>query len=1225
MSGDELKVHAGVLMTPVDATPGDAPAGKKKKKKLGKKERMKRAAKEMEASGMSQAEARAAVGLNPLHEAKPAAGGDGGKAMDGRGRGGETSGRRMSGGARRGNGPSPALLTANIKNAGSLEELFGIHEAHASRLNHIHQSALWSALGRMTGGARDGWMQTHEEAVQNLVEHTVEMIESGQSELRGRELANVAHGAAKCGIAALNERLMRALAVEIKKNLGQCNSQEVANIAWAYAKGEYFESELFSGLVQAAERLTDRFNSQELTNITWAFATANESDVRVFKALAKSVERKLGEFNTQGLSNTAWAFAKAGYVDAALFRAIAQAAQDSINNFNAQDFSNLAWAFAKASQYDAMLFTTLAKHARKHLDTLNAQGLTNTVWAFAKAGHLDAELFSSFSRAIEHRMFMSSGDFNSQDIANTAWSFAKACHMDEKLFSVLARTAESCLDDFNTQDLVNTTWACAKLGHFDDKLFKSVRKSIVDRRLDDLDAPNIANIAWTFDKANQLDPVLAQSLARAAERRVNEFTPQDLANVAWTFANAGQTDEKLFSALANTAERLMDNFGEEELDNLEWAFTKAGQQVFVKSLKKQKKSFDDDSSYTSNCDVDVSKCGRIIVAGGGIGGAAAAVALQNKGFDVLVLESDESFDARAQGYGLTVQAQDAIQAMGIDLSKDDAPSTSHYTFSSDGEIIGFFGEAFGAKSKERQEVQNSGRFIHIPRQVLRSRIVEAVQPGTIRWASKLKSFTSNDGEGVSVTLMDGTALDGALLVGSDGIFSTVRRQLNLPGDRLNYVGLCVVLGILHEDVMSVPLAERRIFETVDGTTRLYAMPFTTTSTMWQLSFPCSEETARMYTKDAATLKAEITRRCADWHSPVPDMLQNTPLDCMSGYPVYDRELLEPEVLRPNGKDTKSQRRVTLIGDAAHPMTPFKAQGANQAMSDAVLLADTLVMCVQKHGPTDGFDRALPIFERKMLSRSSRMVVGSREKAKEMHSALAMQPARKAQREAEFDMQEVIRILREKKIGAQNAIDSRGLDAVVEAEAINSLNGSSATRVQPQGTKVIFADTSPASGDKKGTKRKSEKLGKSEKAEKKEKKEKKDKKEKKEKKEKKRKADVEDAEAPAKKPKTEEPEQPRRKSPRLAAQAEAKEVESFSLGGGREFVGGGAAADAERQTPDEYRKTHSITCKGDDVPDPFQKFSDAPWEPKLQAESEFHLSDRARRAVHPYPLLRSPQR
>ena len=104
------------------------------------------------------------------------------------------------------------------------------------------------------------------------------------------------------------------------------------------------------------------------------------------------------------------------------------------------------------------------------------------------------------------------------------------------------------------------------------------------------------------------------------------------------------------------------------------------------------------------------------------------------------------------------------------------------------------------------------------------------------------------------------------------------------------------------------------------------------------------------------------------------------------------------------------------------------------MSDAVLLADTLAEGVAKCGPRAGFDFALPVFERKMLSRSSRVVVGSREKAKEMHSALALQPARKTQREAGFDMQQAIRLLRAKGIGAGSAADPRGLDAVVEAEA-----------------------------------------------------------------------------------------------------------------------------------------------------------------------------------------------
>jgi hypothetical protein len=62
----------------------------------------------------------------------------------------------------------------------------------------------------------------------------------------------------------------------------------------------------------------------------------------------------------------------------------------------------------------------------------------------------------------------------------------------------------------------------------------------------------------------------------------------------------------------------------------------------------------------------------------------------------------------------------------------------------------------------------------------------------------------------------------------------VAGQLKLPGDRLNYCGLVVVLGIVPNDAIRgsiLSLTQRRIFETVDGTTRIYAMPFTTASTM----------------------------------------------------------------------------------------------------------------------------------------------------------------------------------------------------------------------------------------------------------------------------------------------------------------------------------------------------------------------------------------------------------
>jgi 2-polyprenyl-6-methoxyphenol hydroxylase-like FAD-dependent oxidoreductase len=936
--------------------------------------------------------------------------------------------------------PSPALLTANIKNARTLDELFRNVAAHQRLFNHIHLSACWNALGHLTRCADRDWHQEHATALESLVQYTTTIV-STSSDVRARELANIAHGVARSGQGGSTGSLMAALAGSIEHRVGDCNTQELANVAWAFAKvggGSY--DPLFTALARASEQRAASFNAQELANTAWAFATAGHSNAPLFAALARAIERSLRDFTVQGLSNTMWAFATCGYADEKLFDAMARMVQQRMGELSAQDLAQTAHAFAKVGHAHDTLFTALAGSAERLLDSFSAQGLANTVWAFSKAGHTDAALFTAFAGAIRRRVT----EFNAQDIANTAWAFAKACHQNTRLFSALARSAEQCLGQSNVQDLVNTAWAFSKLGEFDASFFAAAAQAIASRRLDDLSAPQISNIAWAFAKAelgDQLDGLLFQALARTAERRAADLSSLDLANVAWAFANASQFDAQLFKALARAAEKLLDEFTEEALDNAEWAFARAGQQKIVRSLRERRKRT---GAALTGPAVDVSGCGRIVVAGGGIGGAALAVALQRKGFDVLVLEADRSFDARKQGYGLTIQRQDAIQAMGIDLAQDDAPSTSHYTFSAEGHILGFFGEAFGSKSKERKESNNSGRFIHIPRQMLRARIVEQVRPGTIRWDSKLEGFEcwgdsrkgGRDGNGVTVRLTDGTNLDAALLVGADGIFSTVRSQLGLPGDRLNYVGLVVVLGIMDGEI---PLAERRIFETVDGTTRIYAMPFTTASTMWQLSFPYAEDAARALVKDPAALKAEIMRRCGQWHEPIPALLGGTPLDGMSGYPVYDREVLEPDVLRapqtakapPSATASpEPQRRVTLMGDAAHPMTPFKAQGANQVLSDAVLLADTLTESVRIHGPHAGFDAALPLFEKKMLSRSARAVVGSREKAKELHSRLALQPGRKVQREVGVDMPKVIRFLRAHGIGARSVADPQGLDALV---------------------------------------------------------------------------------------------------------------------------------------------------------------------------------------------------
>ena len=97
------------------------------------------------------------------------------------------------------------------------------------------------------------------------------------------------------------------------------------------------------------------------------------------------------------------------------------------------------------------------------------------------------------------------------------------------------------------------------------------------------------------------------------------------------------------------------------------------------------------------------ECSRIVVSGGGIGGLAVALALGSRGYDVTVLEGDASFDARRQGYGLTIQqGGTTLRAFGITdaVQSQYAESTSHYIFDKHGGIAGYFGRAFSAPARD---------------------------------------------------------------------------------------------------------------------------------------------------------------------------------------------------------------------------------------------------------------------------------------------------------------------------------------------------------------------------------------------------------------------------------------------------------------------------------------------------------------------------------------------
>jgi 2-polyprenyl-6-methoxyphenol hydroxylase-like FAD-dependent oxidoreductase len=184
-----------------------------------------------------------------------------------------------------------------------------------------------------------------------------------------------------------------------------------------------------------------------------------------------------------------------------------------------------------------------------------------------------------------------------------------------------------------------------------------------------------------------------------------------------------------------------------------------------------------------------------------------------------------------------------------------------------------------------------------------------------------------------------------------------------------------------------------VFQTANGKERIYMMPYSSDSVMWQMSFPIAEKEAKeMSSKGAVTLKKEACIR-AQWHDPIPQILNATLESEISGYPVYDRDLLKMELLELG-------KQITLIGDAAHPMSPFKGQGANQALLDALALARAISNgCRPKsQWRTAGIrNTVFSQFETEMLARTASKVIESAEAAKFLHSEVVLREGNEPRR------------------------------------------------------------------------------------------------------------------------------------------------------------------------------------------------------------------------------------
>jgi len=391
---------------------------------------------------------------------------------------------------------------------------------------------------------------------------------------------------------------------------------------------------------------------------------------------------------------------------------------------------------------------------------------------------------------------------------------------------------------------------------------------------------------------------------------------------------------------------------------------------------------------------DTEKYPNIAIIGGGIGGVALAVACLHRGIPFTLYERDLNFDARSQGYGLTLQqASKAMAGLGITSLEAGVTSTRHVVHTSVGKIIGEWG--IRKWGRPDTKVSPKRKNIHIARQSLRLALLEQLgDHDAVKWEHQLLGFKESDEGSVMLKFkvkdkIEHTKAD--LVVGADGIRSTVRKLL-IGEDitPLRYLGCIVILGICPlknlEGIENSLLDSATVFQTANGHERIYMMPYASDTIMWQLSFPMPEKEAKALSAlGKQALKKEAIRR-TQWHAPIPQILAATLETQVSGYPVYDRALLRSEFLE---KGTN----VTLIGDAAHPMSPFKGQGANQALLDALSLARGIskgcnLECPWKEA---GIRKSiLKDFESEMIVRSASKVKSSAEAALLLHSDIVLQ-------------------------------------------------------------------------------------------------------------------------------------------------------------------------------------------------------------------------------------------
>lgn len=339
----------------------------------------------------------------------------------------------------------------------------------------------------------------------------------------------------------------------------------------------------------------------------------------------------------------------------------------------------------------------------------------------------------------------------------------------------------------------------------------------------------------------------------------------------------------------------------------------------------------------------------VAVVGAGIGGLAAAVALRRIGLDAHVFERATVL----REIGGAVVVREPVVHLFADWGLDDGFHAQSVRVdhiekrASDGTVeailpADFTGEGL-AYSAHRADVH--------------SLLLAEIPENRVHLGAGVADVRNDPDQGV-IRLDHGQEVAARLVIGADGIRSATRRVV--VDDEPSFAGLTVLRTLASASALGSGVSTDRMTMWGDGALMMVILPLRS-GTQIALDTAITADTPP---EDLWTGEVPMSMLLEAFAGFDPHLLAliRAATSPVSTHPVYERDPIA----------TWSSGRVTLLGDAAHPMAPRQGQGANQAVLDASALANAL----SQHG-LDDLDNALVTYEERRVGAASALQIASR--------------------------------------------------------------------------------------------------------------------------------------------------------------------------------------------------------------------------------------------------------